>query len=70
MNSIEELVQLVDSQQKLIGTLYKTVDEQQQQLDNLQSKLSTLELKTDVLAQQDSQSLTGQHQQKKGYFNI
>ena len=66
MNSIEELVQLVDSQQKLIGTLYKTVDEQQQQLDNLQSKLSTLELKTDVLAQQDSQSLTGQHQQKKG----
>lgn len=70
LTSIQELVQLVDSQQKLIGTLYKTVDEQQQQLDNLQSKLSTLELKTDVLAQQDSQSLTGQHQQKKGYFNI
>ena len=70
LTSIEELVQLVDSQQELIGTLYKTVDEQQQQLDNLQSKLSTLELKTDVLAQQDSQSLTGQHQQKKGYFNL
>lgn len=70
LTSIQELVQLVDSQQKLIATLYKTVDEQQQQLDNLQSKLSTLELKTDVLAQQDSQSLTGQHQQKKGYFKI
>lgn len=68
MNSIEELVQLVDSQQKLIGTLYKTVDEQQQQLDSLESKLTTLQLKTDVLAQDNEQPLTGQD--KKGYFNI
>ena len=68
MNSIEELVQLVDSQQKLIGTLYKTVDEQQQQLDSLESKLTTLQLKTDVLAQDNEQPLTGQD--KKGYINI
>lgn len=68
MNSIEELVQLVDSQQKLIGTLYKTVDEQQQQLDSLESKLTTLQLKMNVLAQDNEQPLTGQD--KKGYFNI
>ena len=68
MNSIEELVQLVDSQQKLIGTLYKTVDEQQQQLDSLESKLTTLQLKMNVLAQDNEQPLTGQD--KKGYLNI
>ena len=68
MNSIEELVQLVESQQKLIGTLYKTADEQQQQIDSLESKLTTLQLKMNVLAQDNEQPLTGQD--KKGYFNI
>ena len=38
LTSIQELADLVQSQQKLIATLYKTVDEQSQQLDQLESK--------------------------------
>lgn len=68
LTSIQELADLVQSQQKLIATLYKTVDEQSQQLDQLESKYTTLVMKLDVIAQITPTQLTGQ--QKKGYFNI
>lgn len=68
LTSIQELADLVQSQQKLIATLYKTVDEQSQQLDQLESKYTTLAMKLDVIAQITPTQLTGQ--KKKGYFNI
>lgn len=68
LTSIQELADLVQSQQKLIATLYKTMDEQQQQLDQLESKCTTLAMKLDIIAQTTPTQLTGQ--KKKGYFNI